>query len=57
MQLVPSRRPSAGLGEEIGVIDLLVVERRQDAGSDTNEFGVCVAQTHGDVDAVLLIPM
>ena len=43
-----------GLGDELGVIDLLPVDKRQDAGADTNEFGVCVAQIHRDVDAVLL---
>ena len=36
----------AGLGEGLGVIDLVVVDRRQDAGDDTNECGVCVAQIH-----------
>ena len=30
----------ADLGEELGVIDILVKDNRQDAGADTNEFGV-----------------
>ena len=32
----------AGLCEELGLIDLLTVDKRQDAGADTNECGVCV---------------
>ena len=43
----------AGLGEERGVIDILAVEKRQDTGADTNEFGVCVGQLYREVDAVL----
>ena len=43
----------ASLGEELGVIDLLAVDKRRDARADTNKFGVCVAQIHQDVDAVL----
>ena len=42
----------AGLGEELGVIDLLAVDKRQHPGADTNECGVCVAQIHRDGDAV-----
>ena len=44
-----------GLGEELGVYDLVAVERRLDAGADTNKFCVCVAQIHRDVDAALLL--
>ena len=46
----------AGLGEELGVIDVLVVNKRQHPGADTNEFGVCVAQIHRDVGAVVFRP-
>ena len=45
----------AGLGEELGVIAILVVDRRQHPGGDTNEFGVCGGQIHRDEDAVLLL--
>ena len=34
----------AGIGEGLGVIDLLLVERRQHPGDDTSEFGVCVCR-------------
>ena len=44
----------AGIGEGLGVIDTLAVEKQQHAGADTNKFGVCVAQIHRDVDAVRL---
>ena len=30
----------ADLGEELGVIDILVKDKRRDARADTNEFGV-----------------
>ena len=43
----------AGLGEGLDTTDLLM-QVRQDAGADTNEFGVCVAQIHRNVDAVFL---
>ena len=45
----------AGIGEELGIIDLLPEGKRQHAGADTNKFGVCVAQIHRDVDAALLL--
>ena len=45
----------AGIGEGRGVIDLLVVDKQQHAGADTNKFGVCVAQMDRDVDAALLL--
>ena len=44
----------ADLGEELGVTDL-AEEKRQRPGADTNEFGVCVAQKHRDVDVALLL--
>ena len=37
-------RRLVGLGDERGVIDLLEVDKRQDAGDDTNECGVCVSR-------------
>ena len=44
----------AGIGEGLGVIDTLAVEKQQHAGADTNKFGVCVAQIHRDGGAALL---
>ena len=35
----------AVLGEELGVTDLLAVERRQHPGADTNKFCLCCADT------------
>ena len=46
----------AGFGERLGVIDLLLVERRQHPGADTNECGVRVVQIPRDVDAVVFRP-
>ena len=43
----------AGIGEELGVMDLLVVDRRLDPRADTIEFGVVLCK-HRDEDAVLL---
>ena len=44
----------AGIGEGLGVIAPLAVEKQQHAGADTNKFSVCVAQIR-DVDAALLL--
>ena len=44
----------AGLGEWLGVIDILPVDERQHPGADTSEFDACVEQIHRGVDAVFL---
>ena len=44
----------ACVSDQIGVIELLPVDKRKDAGADNDEFDVCVAQTHRDVALVLL---
>ena len=35
----------ADLGEELGVVDILAADERPEARADTNEFGVCYADT------------
>ena len=47
----------AGIGEELGVIDLLLADKRRHPGADTKECGVCVAHIHRDVDGALLLPV
>ena len=44
----------AGLGEGLGLIALLAVDRRQHPGADTSEFDASVEQIHRGVEGVLL---